>query len=67
MEKELFIEGFYIYYLGSFIDLDLSLLYMYYLIVNLMINGFLYKDCVKLVLLVSFKNKFLFKFYCKEI
>ncbi|MDU1274524.1 MAG: exopolyphosphatase [Staphylococcus epidermidis] len=66
MEKELFIEGSYIYYLGSFIDSDSSSPHTYYLIANSMINGFSHKDRVKLALLASFKNKSLLKFYCKE-
>lgn len=66
IEKELFIEGAYIYYLGSFIDSDSSSPHTYYLIANSMINGFSHKDRVKLALLASFKNKSLLKFYCKE-
>ncbi|MBL7564746.1 exopolyphosphatase [Staphylococcus saccharolyticus] len=65
-EKNLFSEGAYIYYLGSFIDSDSSSPHTYYLIANSMINGFSHKDRVKLALLASFKNKSLLKFYCKE-
>lgn len=65
-DKELFVEGAYLYYLGSFIDSDSSSPHTYYLIANSMINGFSHKDRVKLALLASFKNKSLLKFYCKE-
>lgn len=54
-EKALFVEGAYIYYLGSFIDSDSSSPHTYYLIANSMINGFSHKDRVKLALLASFK------------
>ena len=65
-DKHLFVEGAYMYYLGSFIDSDSSSPHTYYLIANSMINGFPHKDRVKLALLASFKNKSLLKFYCKE-
>ena len=42
-EKALFVEGAYIYYLGSFIDSDSSSPHTYYLIANSMINGFSHK------------------------
>lgn len=65
-DKYLFVEGAYIYYLGSFIDSDSSSPHTYYLIANSTINGFSHKDRVKLALLASFKNKSLLKLYCKE-
>lgn len=66
MEKELFIEGAYIYYLGSFIDSDSSSPHTYYLIANSMINGFSHKDRVKLALLASFKTNLYLNFIAKK-
>ena len=65
MEK-LFIEGAYIYYLGSFIDSDSSSPHTYYLIANSMINGFSHKDRVKLALLASFKTNLYLNFIAKK-
>ncbi|WP_251942467.1 exopolyphosphatase [Staphylococcus sp. Marseille-Q5304] len=65
-EKQLFIDGAFLYYLGSFIDSDSSSPHTYYLIANSMIDGFRHEERVKLALLASFKNKSLLKFYSHE-
>lgn len=65
-DQQRFIEGAYLYYLGSFIDTDSSSPHTYYLIANSTIYGFSHKERVKLALLASFKNKSLLKQYAKE-
>ncbi|WP_077211349.1 Ppx/GppA family phosphatase [Bacillus dakarensis] len=52
-----------VYYLGEYVDSDVSSQHTFYLLANTSIEGLLHKDRLKLALIASFKNNTLLKQY----